>query len=306
MMASDINSKQVLGLAAGVGHVYCGRVAKGLLLYFAWLLVPVCVTISALIPPSNASLVLLVFLPVIVVVAVYVYAAIDAWRLARQIGADYSLCDFNRIAVYGLMIFVQMVYSMGLIAGTCSIVFEPFYVPTNSMNPTILAGDRIMVRKLLAADQDPERGSVVVFNNPTDSVASAFVMRVVAVSGDKIELIGDRVLINGEELGRELVAEEDLAALGDQVRGEVEYEDNSGHRYWVAYGDAPEDAPAKEDLELVVPKGQVFVMGDNRDRSLDSRHFGAIPVGEIIGYIQYNYWPAESWSRFGVANYQLP
>ena len=124
-------------------------------------------------------------------------------------------------------------------------------------------------------------------------------MRVVAVAGDKIEIIGDRVLINGVQLERELVAEKELA-LGEQVRGQVQYEDNAGQRYMVTYGDLPEDAPAQKDFELVILKRQVFVLGDNRDRSLDSRHFGAIPVGDVIGYVQYTYLPAETWSRFGV------
>ena len=108
------------------------------------------------------------------------------------------------------------------------------------------------------------------------------------------------MLINGEQLEREGVDEESLAALGEQVRGEVQYEQNAGRRYLVTYGDASENAPAQKDFELSIPKRQVFVLGDNRDRSLDSRSFGAIPVGDIVGYVEYTYWPAESWSRFGV------
>ena len=63
-----------------MGHLYCGRIVKGLPLYFAWLLVPVGITISALLPPSPAGFVLFVLLPVVVVFIVYVYAAIDARR----------------------------------------------------------------------------------------------------------------------------------------------------------------------------------------------------------------------------------
>ena len=132
-MASVITSRRVPWVAlalsflsAGVGHLYCGRIAKGLPLYFAWLLVPLGITIAALLPPSPTSFVLLVLLPVVIVFIVYLYAAIDAWRLAYQIGSDYSLRDYNRAGVYWLLIVVQMVYSIGLIAGVRGLVYEAF------------------------------------------------------------------------------------------------------------------------------------------------------------------------------------
>ena len=80
----------------------------------------------------------------------------------------------------------------------------------------VLAGQTNDFRLLVDRHQQPERGDMVAFYNPTDSEAEAFVMRVVAVAGDKIEIIGDRVLINGVQLERELVAEDELA-LGEQV-----------------------------------------------------------------------------------------
>src|SRR5215510_81584 len=101
-MASDIISRRVPWVAlalsllsAGVGHLYCGRIAKGLPLYFAWLLLPICITIAALLPPSPTRFMVLVLLPVIIVLTVYLYAAIDAWRLASRIGVDYALRDYN-------------------------------------------------------------------------------------------------------------------------------------------------------------------------------------------------------------------
>ena len=132
-MVSDITSRRVPWVAlalsllsAGVGHLYCGRIAKGLPLYFAWLLVPIGITIAALLPPSPTAFVLLVLLPVVVVFIVYLYAAIDAWRLASRIGSDHSLRDYNRAAIYSLLIVVQMIYSIGLIAGVRGWVYEAF------------------------------------------------------------------------------------------------------------------------------------------------------------------------------------
>jgi signal peptidase I len=312
-MASDMTSRRIPWVALalsflspGVGHLYCGRIAKGLPLYFAWILVPLCSIIAALVPPSATGFVLLLLLPTVAVLIVYLYAAIDAWRMAYQIGSDYSLHDYNRAAVYWLLIVVQMVFSIGLIAGARVLVYEAYLIPASSMSPTILNGDRILVRKLLPPHHFPKRGDLIAFRNPTPSIADAFVKRVVAVAGDHVEIRGERLLINGNELERDRVPAESLKHLGKQLSGQVSFEENSGHRYLVAYDDSAEGGHAQGDFEATIPERHVFVLGDNRDRSKDSRHFGSIHIGDVVGYVDYVFWPSESWSRFGVVSDRLP
>jgi signal peptidase I len=312
-MVSDIISRRVPWVAlalsllsAGVGHLYCGRIAKGLPLYFAWLLVPICITIAALLPPSPTLFILLVLLPVVIVFIVYVYAAIDAWRLASRIGADHALRDYNRAAIYLLLIVVQMIYAIGLIAGVRGWVYEAFRVPSSSMSPTILPGDRILARKLMPHVHAPKRGDLIVYNNPTPTGAIKYIGRVVAVGGDRLEVHGERVLINGKELERDPVPDEGLKFLGDQMRGHVAMEVNSGRRYLVDYGDTSDGEQALSDFDSTIPPRHVFVLGDNRARARDSRNFGTIPLADIVGHVEYLYWPSQSWSRFGVANDQLP
>jgi signal peptidase I len=312
-MASVITSRRVPWVAlalsflsAGVGHLYCGRIAKGLPLYFAWLLVPLGITIAALLPPSPTSFLLLVLLPVVIVFSVYLYAAMDAWRLADQIGSDYSLRDYNRARVYGLLIVVQMIFSIGLIAGVRGLVYGAFRVPSSSMSPTILPGDRFLARKLLTRDHVPNRGDLIVYRNPTPTGAANYVARVVAVAGDHLKISGERLFINGKELERDRVPNESLNFLGNQATGRVAMEENSGRRYLVAYGNSKEGDRAQDDFDATLPEHHVFVLGDNRDRAKDSRHFGTIHVADIVGYVEYIYWPSASWSRFGVANDRLP
>ena len=292
-------------LSAGVGHVYCGRIVKGLPLYFAWLLVPICGIMAALGTPSLMGLALLL-LPSLAVILVYLYAAVDACRLARQSDTDYSLRDYNRSSVYGLLIVVQIVVSLGLIAGVRSFVYEAFVIPVNNMSPTILAGDRILARKLLPRDHFPKCGDLIVYRNPSSTGANRFMGRVVAVAGDEVQIEGKRLMINGKELERDRVPDESLKLVGGQIPGQVAYEENSGHRYLVAYADDADKGPARGDFASTIPEHHVFVLGDNRDRSRDSRHFGAIHSGDVVGYVDYIYWPSESWSRFGLVNDGAP
>ncbi len=179
------------------------------------------VTTAALLPPSPTCFVLLVLLPVVIVFTVYLYAALDAWRLAYQIDSGYSLRDYNRAGLYWLLIVVQLVFAIGLIAGVRSLVYEAFRVPSSSMSPTILPGDRILARKLLTRDHVPNRGDLIVYRNPTPTGAKNFIARVVAVAGDHLKISGEHVFINGKELERDRVPQRELDVSrqpGDRAR----------------------------------------------------------------------------------------
>ncbi len=287
-------------LSAGVGHLYCGRITKGIPLYFAWGLVPLGIAVAAMVTPSRAALFLLVILPVVAVIALYAYAAVDAWRLARRTGPEYALRDYNRTGLYVILIAVQLVYPIGLMAAVRGMVYEPFLVPASSMSPTIVHGDRILARKLRLPEPLPARGDLVVFRNPGTTGGHVFVKRVVAVAGDLIEIQADRLRINGEPLDRKSVPPTPGDPPDRPNDDRVLYEENAGRRYRVRYADDPTLIASRRNLSLTVPDRHVFVIGDNRDRARDSRHFGPVHVNHVIGQVDYVYWPAGSWSRFGV------
>ncbi len=281
-------------LSAGVGHVYSGRIAKALPLYFAWLAVPLCCVVASTLQPSWFGLTLLLA-PVAIVMVAYVYAAVDAWRTATEVSTNYSLRDFNRPSIYLLLVGVQMSFSIGLVAVAGNSVYEAFLIPSKSMSPTILAGDRVLANKMLPEDHVSNRGDLVVYLNPTAEGATRFLGRVVAIAGDSVEISDNNLLINGEALNREKVSSDSLELQGVEVDEAVFYEENEGARYMVAYSDSK-----AEKFETTVPDRHVFIMGDNRNRSRDSRHFGAIHTGDVVGSVDYIYWPAGSLGRFGV------
>jgi signal peptidase I len=157
-------------------------------------------------------------------------------------------------------------------------------VPTGSMTPTILVGDRIFINKLaydlkvpfttwqLAKWADPQRGDIVVFPSPADGIR--LVKRVVAVPGDRIELRDDHLVINGETASYALVDSSVPAALALN-------ETVSGRTH--ALRIQPQQRAMRSFGPVQVPPGQYFMMGDNRDNSFDSRYFGFVSRDKILG-----------------------
>jgi signal peptidase I len=166
-------------------------------------------------------------------------------------------------------------------------------VPTGSMKPTILEGDRVFVNKLaydlkvpfttwhLAEWANPKRGDIVVFFSPHDG--TRLIKRVVGLPGDVVELRNEQLTINGNRL--------DYTPLSSQVSGQLSEterqhslfatEELPAHSHAVM---AIPSLPAKRSFAPVtVPEGCYFMMGDNRDNSFDSRYFGVVERKRIVG-----------------------
>jgi signal peptidase I len=166
-------------------------------------------------------------------------------------------------------------------------------VPTGSMRPTILEGDRVYVNKLaydlkvpfttwhIAEWSDPKRGDIVVFFSPYDG--TRLVKRVVGLPGDTVELRHDVLVLNDQPVDYKPIAEELLRDLqpGERTSQVFAAEQLPGKPHAVA---AIPTAPAMRDFgPCQVPAGHYFLMGDNRDNSFDSRYFGAVERQRIVG-----------------------
>ncbi len=169
------------------------------------------------------------------------------------------------------------------------------WVPTGSMNPTILEGDLIFVNKLaydlrfpltlyrIAKWSDPQRGDIVVCFSPDDGVR--LVKRVIAIPGDKIAMRHNMLFINGKKLTyNSQIDKKYTEYLSDKIRENsiLAMEDLDGHNH--AMMSFPGITNAERDFrEITVPPHSYWVMGDNRDNSKDSRYFKFIDRKEIVG-----------------------
>jgi len=166
-------------------------------------------------------------------------------------------------------------------------------VPTGSMRPTILEGDRVWVNKVaydlkvpfttlhIAEWADPQRGDIVVFFSPHDGLR--LVKRVVGLPGDTIELRNSVLIINGTPVEYQPIAEELLRDIPAAERAGHVFasEQLPGQTHAVTGNPA---APAKRNFEPhIVPAGEYFMMGDNRDNSFDSRFWGTVDRKQIVG-----------------------
>lgn len=187
-----------------------------------------------------------------------------------------------------------------------SFLFEPFKIPSSSMVPTLHVGDLILVNKFTYGIRlpvinkkiidlnDPKRGDVMVFKFPEDPSLD-YIKRVVGVPGDKITYKNKKLTVNGEAVSYEALPdyldEEHLSyskQFSEKLSG-VEHKIINDQRA-PAYVSGPHDYPLRENcnydaegFSCTVPAGQYFMLGDNRDNSLDSRYWGFVPDKNIVG-----------------------
>ncbi len=159
-------------------------------------------------------------------------------------------------------------------------VVQAFKIPSGSMEPTLLVGDHILVNKFIYGIKlpfiqktiipisQPKREDVIVFIYPLDK-SKDFIKRVIGLPGDTIEIIGKNIYINGK--------------LFEDKHG---FYSNMGKRHRDHFG------------PITVPQGHLFVMGDNRDHSYDSRYWGFVPLESVKGKAFIIYWSWPHWRRF--------
>ncbi|MCD8316406.1 MAG: signal peptidase I [Eggerthellaceae bacterium] len=155
-------------------------------------------------------------------------------------------------------------------------VFQAYEIPSGSMLETLQIGDRVFSEKVSYYFHDPEPGDIVTFEDPEVS-GRTLIKRVIAVEGQTIDLIDGSVYIDGVEL-------DEPYTLGKPT-----------YPLTTAYG-------VEITYPYTVPEGEMWVMGDNRTNSQDSRYFGAVPMDSVTGKAVLIYWPFDN---FGLLKSEL-
>jgi len=190
----------------------------------------------------------------------------------------------RRLAFRGLLEIVETIVLTVLIFFVVhTFVAQPFRVEQSSMVSTLLPDQYLLVDKLTPRWAGYERGDIVVFEPPASwrsGQGAPFIKRVIGLPGDRVDLMDGFVIVNGTQLEEPYLFER---------RGKAE----------------PTEPSMDGTTSWHVPDGSIFVMGDHRAASADSREFGPIPVSTVLGRALLRYWPLDTFGALGRPTYAV-
>jgi len=255
----------------GLGHLYNGQAMKAV----AWLIgLPFAVSLLLWMAATLPVPLLNLALPLTLLIAIYAWAALDAGRTARRLSdapRPWHSRWYTLVLVWALNAFVVVpVWSQALLTS----VMKTAKVPTGGMERTVLVGDYIFVdmtayglrvpfTTYTVLVRSPQRGDVIVFLFPEDR-RRMFLKRVIGLPGETVEVRDTIVSIDGKTLPEAY-----------------------------AFFEAPHAAGHKGFPPERVPPGHLFVLGDNRDNSRDSRYWGFLPLSDVLGEAKGVYFSHE-------------
>lgn len=163
---------------------------------------------------------------------------------------------------------VTVAIILALVWGLRTFVFQTYEIPSGSMENSIMTGDMVFSEKVSYYGGSPQRGDIVTFKDP-EIPTRTLIKRVIATGGETVQLIDGSVYVDGEKLDEPYT---------------------NGKESWpltAAYG-------SSITYPYTVPEGELWLMGDNRTNSQDSRYFGSIPVSSVTGKAVLRYWPLDA------------
>lgn len=166
-------------------------------------------------------------------------------------------------ALTSIVIMIALV--LGLSWALRTFVFQAFEIPSGSMEETIMTGDMVFSEKVSYYFRDVEAGDIVTFQDPM-TPGRVLIKRVIATGGQTVDLVDGKVVVDGEVLDEPYTDNKETLPLNTATNVTISY-------------------PYK------VPEGCLWVMGDNRTNSQDSRYFGAIKESSVSGHAVFIYWP---------------
>lgn len=259
-------------LLPGLGQVYNGQALKGLFFNFIFTLwggIVFTLIFYTARQEITRIKIFLVFIALLISFAAHLYVIIESIQTARKKGSAFQLQIYNRGTIYFTAILVCLLIDHAVTTAIKENVIKPYRIAAGSMEPSLKAGDFIIGNQMYFSTHNPERGDIVLFKYPANEQMD-FIKRIIGLPGDTLEIINKNVWINGKKLNESYVQHVDsiIYPQYETVR------DNFG--------------------PFLLSPNSYFVMGDNRDNSLDSRHWGTVKRHQIKGKLSFIYF---SWDN---------
>jgi signal peptidase I len=249
-------------ITPGLGQIYNGRFKKGIILYLILLLVFVALTLLGLFSTFYGVIIIL-----LIILGFSIFIWLDALFNAIKL-KEVPLKPYNKWYIYLVIVLISGFVNSVIASAIKNNIVRAYKLPASSMEPALLVGDYFIADMKIYKSEKPKRGGLVVFEYPKDP-SKDFIKRVIATEGEKIEIIRNKIYINDQ--------------LMDDPWGHFRMPGSSIEDY----------GPVR------VPEGSLFVMGDNRDNSQDSRFWGFVNIRKVKGKPLYIYW-AKNRARIGM------
>lgn len=218
----------------------------------------------------------------ILFIFIYLFAMKDAFESAEKInGSNRRFSEQGNVFIKILVVIALLIHAIPVGNIIRTHFLQAFKIPAGSMLPTLEIGDRIFVDKTTEAKTSIKRGDILIFVYPKDEKKD-FIKRVIGLPGDKIEIKDKEIYINDEKLTENYIIRQDPHIKPR----EYEPRDNMG--------------------TITIPSDSLFVLGDNRDQSYDSRYWGFVKTDKVKGKVIKIYWSWDSknkevrWNRIGI------
>ncbi len=205
-----------------------------------------------------------------------------------------------------------LLYALVIAIVIRSLLIQPFYIPSSSMEPTLLVGDRLFVTKysygyskhsfpfsppILSKRvmfKSPERGDVVVFKTPADN-RTDYIKRLIGLPGDKIQFIDANLYINNNEILKSITVSKNIIYCGNEIIDVFKFEEKlpNGKKFHTVY---LKDYTYQNSDIFTVPDNHYFFLGDNRDCSKDSRYLtsvGYVHKDNLVGKAQFIFFSSD-------------